>query len=242
MVTDKTGWRSRLWVHLWIGAGVVVGLSALSYVAARLTVGATYGWILDEVHQNLSVAIDLVLPTWYATALWALLGLLAWVRGFSDAAHKWAWRLFAVVAWVASVDEYLMLHERLNGPAARIEEAIGIDLGGVTWIILGAVVVVAVAVSLGRLVLSLPRRARGFVLAGGAVFLLGAIGFELVHNLIERDAGIGATGAVIAYHFEEAMEKAGVILAIGGLLDLLPTAPTAPIAVSVGRETDENAR
>ena len=217
--------RARFVNHLWVGAALMVGLSALSYLAMRLTAGLPVGWVLDEVHQNLSVAIDLALPTWYASMLWALLGLFAWLHGAADHPRRWSWRLMALIAWYASVDEYLMLHERLNGPAARIERMLGIDLGGATWVLLGGAVAILVATLLWRLVSSWPAKARRLVLAGGAVFVGGAIGFELVHNLIERDMGLGAPPAVFAYHVEEALEKAGVILAIAGLLEFLPVTP-----------------
>lgn len=209
---------------LWGAAALLVGGSAVSYVVAQATAGRRHGDLWDEIHQNLSVGVDLSLPTWFASMLWALFGLLAWYHAMSRPSHRSSWLVVAGVGWLASIDEYLMLHERLSGPASAIEGVIGVDLGGATWVLVGGLIALVVAALLGRLVISLPPPTRRDLMVGAGSFLLGALGFELVHNLVQEATGEFNWMVVLPTHIEEALEMVGLILAIRGLLRLLPAA------------------
>lgn len=221
--------KSALIRTLWIGAAVLVMVSATTYLVARLAADLSIVWILEEVHENLSVGKDIALPTWFAVSLWALLGLLAWTHGKLDNRWRSSWMILALVAWTASVDEFLMLHERLSKPASLIQDALGFDLGPARWILVGGVVAMAVATVLVRLILSLPSIALRDVVLGAGAFLMGAIGFELAGILAVNLTGSYGWLYMLTMHVEEGLEFIGVVLAIRGLLCILPlrSGPTA---------------
>ena len=114
-----------------------------------------------------------------------------------------------------------MLHDRLSTPASAIEGVVGIDLGGATWVLVGLVLAAGVAGLLGRFVLSLPHDSRRDLTAGAGLFLLGAVGFEIVSNLAFETTGTLNAVSAATMHVEELLEFVGVILAIRGLLRLV---------------------
>lgn len=200
----------------------LVVISGGTYVIARLAEGSIWGRVANYLHKEFAINVDWTVPSWFAVSLWALLGLLAFIHMAVDQPRKIGWLGMTLISWVASVDEFLGLHERLSGPAQVVQESIGIDLAGARWVLLGGVIALLVVLLLIRHVWSLPSEARRDVILGGVVFLIGSIGFEIVDAL-----GFAATDSynwisMIGSHVEEGLEFAGVILAIRGLLTILP--------------------
>lgn len=142
----------------------------------------------------------------------ALAALLA-ARGTERRA---GWVVLAVVAGDASIDEFTQLHERLAVVGAPIADALGWELW-YTWVIPGALVAILVAALLLPLFRSLPRESQRLVLAGGALFLVGALGFEVLGGLVAGSSA-PAWAYVLVTMVEEALEMVGVVLAIGGVL------------------------
>lgn len=214
-------WRPRLVLLLWFGAALLVILSATALLIAQITATAAHGPFWDEVHQNLSVGAEFNLPTWFASMLWGSFALIAWYLSTADSSRRRSWWMLVALGLLASIDEYLMLHERLNAPSSGIERVIGIDLGGATWVLLGIVVAGTVAALLTRFVLSLPSRTRRNLILGGLLFLAGAIGFEVISSLALEATGTLDWVSGFTLHIEESLEYAGVIVAIRGLLGMV---------------------
>lgn len=215
---------------LWIATALLFTASMVSFVIAHLSEATSNGRFWAEVHENLSLGVEFNLPTWFSSILWGLFGLVAWYLSTVDAGRRPSWLIVAAVGWVASIDEALMLHDRLSRPGSAIEEVLGIDLDGATWVLVGIVVVGAVAALLARFVLSLPSKPRRDLIVGGGLFLTGAVGFEVISSLAFEATGTVNWLFMVTMHIEEFLEFAGVIVATRGLLRLLPP--------GTGREPD----
>lgn len=203
-------------------AAIFVLASGVTFALARLATGTAAETILNELHQNLSIGIDLALPTWYASVLWALFAILAALMAGTTRRSRPAWVLMALTAAAASVDEYLMLHERLSRPASGLESRLGIDLGGATWVLIGVPLAAALAGVLFSVVRALPKGARRDVLLGGAFFMVGAVGFEVIQHALFDAADLNNWLVTMVNHLEETFEFVGLIFAIRGLARVLP--------------------
>jgi hypothetical protein len=164
------------------------------------------------------------LPTFYATFLLLCAGLLLWLI----AAHKRAlkskfaphWLFLAAVFFYLAADEASSIHELLSPP---VRAAFGGDMRGIfhfAWIIPGILAVAALTLGYVKFYLHLPRRTRAAFFAAAALYLVGAIGLEMVGGrqieLVGRDWVYNILASV-----EEILELGGAIVFIWSLLDYL---------------------
>lgn len=222
-VGHEMDWRPHLVRWMTVASAVAVMASLVTYAIARAAAATPQGEFWAEVHENLSVGVERNLPTWWATVLWAGFALAAWAQWLVASEKRMAWMFLSLVGWGASIDEALMLHDRLSAPSGRIETIAGIDLGGATWVLLGGVVAASVGLTLLRFVLGLPGETRRDLLVGAALFLLGAVGFEVLSSLFFESTGEFGWAVVTLIHIEEGLEFAGVVIATRGLLRLTPS-------------------
>jgi hypothetical protein len=169
---------------------------------------------------------ELNAPTWYsASALLfcaGLAGLIAALqhrrtRRAAGAAGAWHWALLAATLAFLSLDEAALLHEELSKPLTRsldLEEA-----RWEYWAWLGPYLVATVLFVgvFARFLWRLPPHTRRPLLAGGAVFLSGAAGLELVGRDM-WDEGDVSMPYLMLVGVEEILEMLGVALLAYALL------------------------
>lgn len=194
---------------------VVVGL--LSGVVI-LNVGNAWsiGFGADTAASRyLLLALERNPSTWFGALLLATAGSLAIAvgRGRSDATR---WNLVAGLLWLLSLDEVASFHERLGG--IPVIPAVGVR----GWAGAGVLLVGFVAVKLLPWAAALDARLRFALFAGGAVFVSGAIGFEVLSGNHEAAHGSDTTYWMLAT-IEENLEMLGVLLVVRGLVDHLAT-------------------
>lgn len=217
------------------GMAIVVGklISTLGWAgAALLAVGA----IIDafspvfEGGGRISAAFFMIRDmtyasredsvwTWYSVLLLAAVGVvfatLALIRR-SNGESSIPYFCFAVVAAGMSIDEATLFHEKF-AIAARL---MGLSLPFTfSWLIIG----IPFAVTAGVILLLLARRIdatlRRRLIVAGAVFLLGAVGFELLGGIIVNFSdNLAAPGSRLLYQFvamlEEGLELTGSLIAL----------------------------
>lgn len=170
-----------------------------------------------------SIGSDRNLPTFYsALALLvcaALLGLIGVASRQRTAIRPLYWYGLAAVFVFLSIDEMLMLHEKMIEP---LRSKLGTSgLFHYAWILpYGAGLLVLLAVY-SRFLLRLPRRTAWLFIISGTVFVTGAIGFEMLGGLYFEAHG-GKTIAYVALQtVEETLEMVGIVLFLYALADYL---------------------
>lgn len=201
-------------VHLTIRRRPVV--FALLGAVALLNVGNAWslGFGADTpASRYLLLALERNPSTWFSALLLGAAGSLAFVvgRGRSDAGR---WNLVAVVLWLLSVDEVASFHERLGG----IPVIPGVGSRG--WVGAGVLLVGFVVVKLVPWAAALDTGLRITFFVGGAVFVTGAIGFEVLSGNHEVVHGTDTAYWLLAT-IEENLEMLGALLVVRGLLDHL---------------------
>lgn len=162
----------------------------------------------------------------------ALLGVIGSLRRRAGAPYARHWQVLAAIFVYLSVDEATALHEMLVRPLRR-----GLDLSGFlrfSWVVPAAILVLILALVYVRFVWALPARSRWLFVLAGALYVGGALGFEMIGGRI--DEAFGATG--VLYHAvsaaEEALEMAGTIIFIYALLDYIRSHIGASISLNIG--------
>jgi len=214
---------------LWIS----VALAALSLGLPNITDWPVLADADAPLRQLVDVAGEQSLPTWFAVvvlALAATVHLLA--AGFARVAGQPVWRLWvvsAVVLAALSLDDATSLHEKLDG----LGRAAGAESFPFAWVIPGAVLGLAVAVSLLLLARRLEGEARWALVAGLALLIGAALGMETVNGAILEAQG-PSRWFVVGTHLEELAEMCGGVLLLRGGLAALAVRSTRDGEVVVG--------
>jgi hypothetical protein len=220
---------------LWLATGLVglLGLAVeLWHYLGHMVSGDPPGdgWI-----ETFSLSYEGNIPTWYASSLLCSCAVLlfALARAARDARPgPPCWYALAAGFAYMSIDEFVGLHEHLNG---------GFQLGGLLyfdWIVPAAAVVALLGLLFVPFLRQLPAPVRRRFLLAGAIYVGGAVGMELPLGYWTDRAGDHNLVYALLDFTEEASELAGVtlfLLALWGHWRTLLHA-TAPAAVRAGQE------
>jgi hypothetical protein len=205
---------------------VVLGLITLS------TIGRILLFHFPQIPGVTPLAIELYLdeegnlPALYsALALGfaaGLLGLIAHLERWLHSTTARSWRILSWTFLYLAIDEVISLHELLIQPFRRL------GLGGFfhyAWVVPGLVAVGGFGLWSVRLLRQLPRRLSQRFLLSGGLFVLGALGFEMLDGKIVEQ--IGEANALFDPLYqclmtcEEGLEMLAIVLFIHSLLQYL---------------------
>jgi hypothetical protein len=167
---------------------IAVLFLTLAGLAARF---ALYMWGEEELLKPLTlfdVGEERSIPTWFESILFLLCSILLAVitvakrqRGDRFSLH---WGVLSIIFLLLSMDEVATIHEIIGAEFERLLRAtIGFEAGGAIsffWVVPGAAFVLIVVLSYLRFLVHLPRRTRRLFLFAGALFVLGALGMEML--------------------------------------------------------------
>ena len=159
------------------------------------------------------------IPTLYSTFLLficsTLLFLISKTRKSSGSPYV-LWKILGFIFLFLAVDEITMLHERIHAPLQRVFGSSGIMF--FAWLIPYALAVIVLGVLYLRFLMSLPKKTALLFILSGGIFVLGAIGFEMLGGLESKAHGFDTLRYYILYNFEEVFEMLGVTIFIYSLL------------------------
>jgi hypothetical protein len=206
------------------GAAAVAAAGAIGQWL-RYRHGVRGSWFVDAFNLDREGNV----ATWYSTGLLLLAALLlaALARLKPEGPHPRFWAALSAVFMLLSLDEAAALHEATIQPVRR---ALGV--GGAlyyAWVVPGAAFAVIVLAGSWRFLRRLPAGTRRLFLIGGAVYVSGAIGVEMVGSSYDVTHGAHNLRYAAIAHCEEMLEMAGVLVFIYALLAYLR-------AVLVGRQ------
>ncbi len=152
------------------------------------------------------------IPTWWSSFALAICAALAALIAWASAGERerWHWVAISGVLLFLSMDEVAMIHEY---PIDPMRDAFG--FGGALyypWVIPGAALVLVVGLSFARFAWRLPRATSMGLVAGGMVFVGGAICVEMISGMIADAHGENTFAYAMTITVEEALEMLGVVL------------------------------
>ena len=162
------------------------------------------------------------IPTFYSATAILCSSLLLFFITFthkSNGCRYLGWMGLAVIFLFLSIDEISSIHERLTKLVRAFLDTSGLLFSA--WVIpYGLVVIIFVAAYL-RFLIRLPKNIMFLFVLSGMIFVLGAIGLELLEgNHYELYGSADVTFAVF-YTIEEFMEMLGIALFIYTLLSYI---------------------
>lgn len=201
-------------------------------IVAANVISRWIGWMIELTPLRAQVLFifatggEATLGTWFTIVMMLGVALLAALIASAERASgsRWwrHWYGVAAVFVVTSIDEQAQLHETLVLPVQRL---FGITTGPLllAWVIPALVLAAAVSLVFLRFVLSLPRRTRTWFVASIGLWLLGAIGMELVDGatftlLQSLGAEVELRAKETLYAVEEAVEMLGIMMIVSTLL------------------------
>jgi hypothetical protein len=205
-------------------AAVVLVLLHFAYVGVSLS----SDWDDETVKAVVDLSTESNAGTWLSAFLVlasaAVAAVLAQRAGGRDG-RRWALMAFALL--VVSVDEVAAVHEAIGD---SLDENVDIGSGVLRyeWVVPAAVLVVVVVAVLLPFVLRQPAAVAVPLLAAAAIYVAGALGFEMLEGWLDDRQDPYGTVNVVVRGVQEVLELAGELL---GLWALLGAAGTIEVRV-----------
>ena len=176
---------AKMIVRIIILAVLMITLAGL---AARF---ALYMWGEVEFLQPLrlfDVGEERSIPTWFESILFllcsTLLAVVAVAKKQRNDRYSLHWGVLSVILLLLSLDEVASIHEAVGEQSERLlNYTTGITPGGAIsffWVVPGAIFVFIVLLVYLRFLANLPQTTRRLFLFAGALFVLGALGIEML--------------------------------------------------------------
>ena len=163
---------------------------------------------------------EATIPTWYSSMQLLLCSVLLFLEAWHAIAARskqWmGWLVLAIGFMFMSVDEIATIHETIGSKLKDALHTTGFFAFG--WVLVALPVLVIVAVLLARFIVRLPGASRALFLASGAVYVLGAVGLEMLGGPVFEAGGVNAPQYVAIVVLEETLEIVGVSLFLTALL------------------------
>ncbi len=195
-------------------ATVLMGTYALLALSVPEFSAATQTGPLRIFNLNSEMSI----PTWFSQTLLLIAASLLFITGYAATTHRKYWFGLTGIFLYLSLDEGSALHELTDVP---IRTFFGIHSGPLfySWVLLFAVIIIALVAIFIRFYLSLPKKTKLLFFTSAALFIGGAIGFEMVGGMLAAENGETDLAYSLAVAFEEYFEMMGVVIFIYALLD-----------------------
>lgn len=177
----------------------------------------------NNVNNFFDVTSERNLPTWYSSAALlfcsTMLGIIAKFKSSVDDPFRRQWAVLSVIFLLMSFDEIASIHEKAIKPTREALNVSGFLY--FAWVIPAGIRVILLGLYFLRFMTHLDRQTRNLFLISAAVFLSGAILFEMIGASLYEDYKSGASSG-IAYdkvaEVEEFFEMSGIVIFIYALL------------------------
>lgn len=194
---------------------IVSALVSLAGLGAELA-HAAFGWQTERGFvPTFSLSYEANVPTFWSAALLAAcsvaLAVAASAARAARAKHVWRWWLLAAGFLFMALDESIEIHEHMAWLATS-------GVLTFSWIVPGAAIVLAIGVSYIGFLRDLEPRTRWLFIAAGALYVGGAVGFELPLGWWVSKHGQDGLGYGLIDWGEETLEIAGASLFMHALL------------------------
>jgi len=149
----------------------------------------------------------------------SLLAIIACTKKVASNQYVRHWGALSIIFLYLSLDELVSIHERMFGPLHSVLNANGFFY--FTWVLPSAIFVLICLLGFQQFLTNLPTKTKHLFLIAGTVFVIGAIGIELVGGYYAKLYGqLNMTYAVITT-FEECLELLGIVIFIYALLSYI---------------------
>ena len=144
-----------------------------------------------------------------------LLAILAIFEKVTETKYAKDWKLLSLIFLYLAIDEACHIHEQFNS-LQKVINAEGILR--FPWIIPASLLLIVFLIKFRKFIFSLPAKTKILFILAGTVYVLGAIGVELVGAYFADSFGLESINYLIVSTVEELMEMLGIVIFINGIL------------------------
>ncbi len=194
-------------------------LAHIMGVVSRLYLGHGYAYGLVPLFD---FGAEKNIPTLYSSfaIIIASMLLLVITLMHKKQGTSWLpWAGLAVIFLFLSIDEIASIHERLGGPVRETLDTSGLLY--FAWVIPYGVALGIFVIAYLKFLIDLPRKTMVLFVASGSIFVLGAIGFELLGGRHFELYGRENIMYSVYYTCEEFLEMLGIAVFIYTLLSYI---------------------
>ena len=203
-------------------------LEAITFILALVSLSVRYLKFTaptDNMAGLISVVdmdTELSIPSIYAFILLfiaaALLVLIAAHKKQAQARYAAQWYVLAAGFAFMAFDEGASIHELLMAPMGRLLGGSQPGIFYFTWIVPALAGIALLGLFFARFIIDLPAKTRRAFLLGAALYLGGAVGFEMLGGELASAEGVKNFGFSMLSTIEELLELSGTIVFISALL------------------------
>lgn len=196
--------------------GVHIVLQYLNFVVFGEQQGQIY-----ELSNRFDLDDEISVPTWFSQVLFLMIGAGAWLAAYlqTNKTARGLWSIIAAIGLLISLDEVASLHEFfLQSLHVLFYQDSSPTSSANAWLLITPFVLLAAAWLARQLMRYLPRRIVLLFVAGGAVFLVGAVAFDALTSVVPRNSFINQ-GVLVA--IEETLELLGAIIVLYAIANYL---------------------
>ncbi len=203
---------------------LVMLLSMIGFLLFANIMGlvSTYGFDHDTVYgliELMDFNSEENLPTLFSSLQLIVVSSLLSIIGSkhkSNGEIYFPWFVLSVIFLYLAVDETAQIHERLYGPVQSAFELTGLLY--FAWVVPYGVGVLVFVIAFSRFLFRLPKETARRFIASGAIYITGAIGFEMLGGRHFETYGAENVVFSMLYTCEELLEMLGIALFIYTLL------------------------
>ncbi|RMB63301.1 hypothetical protein EAX61_02605 [Dokdonia sinensis] len=164
-------------------------------------------------------------PSVFSTLLYVIISVLLFKIATSNLAikkHNVFWISLGVIFLFLGADELLRIHEKIGGAFSDNVETSGIFY--YSWVIPYGIALIILGIFIVKPLFSLPRRTLISFISAGTIFIIGAVGFEMMggwyidNHIIDHSTMYKSRPVFILYTIEELLEMIGLSAFIYALL------------------------
>jgi hypothetical protein len=145
-----------------------------------------------------------------------LLAIIATATRAQAKPYVWHWTILSVVFFLMSLDEAVRIHELTIDPLRSLSNFSGIFY--YAWVLLAIPFLLVVAVAYWGFLRHLPRDSRLLFLIAGGLYVLGALGMDMVTGYVLTREAVPRLAKPILITVEELLENVGIVVFIYALL------------------------
>lgn len=129
-----------------------------------------------------------------------------------------------------SLDEILSIHEVISSIFHKLFFFDGVFY--FAWVIPYGILIIIFSILLFKFLLKLPKETSKLFLISGAIFVVGAIGFEMIGGKVASTSGMENLIYIVLTSIEETLEMFGISLFIYALLRFITISSFKPIIIN----------
>lgn len=205
-------WKDKInqfYKNLFYGGAVVVGV----YIIFQLVAISSPFFANRFIFQLFDVGHEANVPTYFSVLLFFLLAILSWLIGVFEKKEG-----RSILPWIFTMglflflglDELASLHEQLTYHTQKLLNTSGFL--AFAWTVPYLVALVILSIFYIPFIWKLKNGK--IIFLGAFIFVLGAIGFEMIGSYFYDTQGVTSAGFIIFSSIEEILELAGLMIAI----------------------------